>query len=81
MKKNLKDQTNYTTSATVVEIRNELQTSLQHAKRIWQSIEMMELVWNEDNKLSVIKVIHTLLAERCGLSPDDFTKACNSWGR
>lgn len=65
---------------SIVQIRNDMQTSLQHAKKIWQSIEMMERIWSEDNSLSITSIVHTLLAERCGLSPDDFTKACNTWG-
>ena len=64
----------------IKEIRRVMQTSWQQAKLVSQSINMMEKVWAEDNSLSVTSVIHTLLAERCGMCPDDFTKACNTWG-
>lgn len=67
-------------ASEVRDIRDELQTSMQQAKKIRQSIDMMERIWSENNTLSVTSILHTLLAERCGLSSDDFTKACNTWG-
>lgn len=65
----------------IKQIREEMGTSWQHAKLVHQSIEMMKgLQEEEDINLSIHVVLHTLLAERCGLSPSDFTKTINTWG-
>lgn len=63
----------------IKQIREEMGTSWQHAKLVHQSIEMIKGLQESDIDLSLHVVLHTLLAERCGLSPDDFTKAINTW--